>query len=99
KNQVDRWKTVGELIEALTGRPTSLIRPPRSKSGGVVGAKPDTNPSNPTNVSSEDALAKTVGSGDHGAAPIAVADTLASGDPRDSQQALARGAAGAHRDR
>src|SRR5262245_52357605 len=49
KKQDDRFKTVSDFLETLTGRPTSVMRPPRAKS--AAGKVAD---SNPTNVSSEE---------------------------------------------
>jgi tRNA A-37 threonylcarbamoyl transferase component Bud32 len=84
KKPDDRFRTVTEFVEALTGRPVSLLRPPKAKaSGGTAGV--DTGGKT---MSQEAALANTVGSGDHGAPPAAVADTLASGDHRDSRVTL-----------
>src|SRR6185503_10069650 len=87
KKQDERFKTASDFLEGLTGRPTSVMRPPRPKSGGAKVAD-----SNPTNISSEEALAQTVGSGDHGKPPMAVADTLASGDHKDSRPTIGTGA-------
>jgi eukaryotic-like serine/threonine-protein kinase len=90
KKQDDRWSTVGAFLEALTGQPTSLIRPPRPKPAGTASTSSSVG-SNPTNVSSDEALAQTVGSGDHGKPPMAIADTLASGDHRESRPTLGTG--------
>jgi hypothetical protein len=67
-----------------------VVRPPRAPQGAKSGAAKAAE-SNPTNVSSEEALAQTVGSGDHGKPPMAIADTLASGDHRDSRPTLGTG--------
>jgi serine/threonine-protein kinase len=88
KKPADRFRTVTELVEALTGRPVSLVRPPRGR-GRATGAT-DAGTAK-TSSSSQAALANTVGSGDHGSAPMAVADTVASGDHRDSRPAVGTG--------
>ena len=75
----DRYATVAELVEAMTGSPLSLARKPRNTSAAPIGAS---TPSQNLKNSSGDAFAKTMGSGDHGASPVsASAATLDSQGP------------------
>jgi tRNA A-37 threonylcarbamoyl transferase component Bud32 len=103
KKPDDRFSSVGELVEALTGKPVSLIRTPRAKSGagggpGSLGGAARTGGGVRTTARDE-AFAATVGSGDHGAPPLAVAATVASGDHGASPLGVAETAAsGDHRD-
>jgi serine/threonine-protein kinase len=84
KKQDDRFATVGDFFVALSGEQVSLNRTPRT-------AQPASIPPSDPKVSSAEALANTVGSGDHGEPPLAIAETQASGDHRDSRPALATG--------
>ena len=68
KLPVDRYATVGDLVEAMTGSPLSMVRKVRPGSGSPVAA-PQTQ-SSKTNSKSDDAFAQTMGSGDHGVSPV-----------------------------
>ena len=70
KAQADRYPNVGELVEALTGSPLSMVRKPKV-SASPVGA---TTPSQNSNKSTNDAFAQTMGSGDHGVSPVVTVD-------------------------
>ncbi|MEP6861552.1 MAG: protein kinase [Deltaproteobacteria bacterium] len=65
KAPADRYATVGEFVEAMTGSPLSLVRKPKV-SGAVAAGSPSQNSKN----SSNDAFAQTMGSGDHGFSPV-----------------------------
>lgn len=66
KKPDDRFATVGELVTALTG--VGLVTLPSTSSAGIDPRAPSSR-----KVSSADALAKTMGSGDHAEALMATA--------------------------
>src|SRR5664279_5300856 len=70
KKPEDRYATVAELVEAMTGSPLSIQRKPKVSAGPL----PATTPSQNLKNSSNDAFAQTMGSGDHGASPVATVD-------------------------
>jgi serine/threonine-protein kinase len=84
KPQDQRFASVNDFFVALSGEQVSLVRAPR---GGAPASIPPADPK----VSSAEALANTVGSGDHGEPPLAIAETQASGDHRDSRPVVATG--------
>ncbi len=73
KAPADRYANVNELVEAMTGSPLSLIRKPRASGGQAAAATPSQN----LKDSSNDAFAKTMGSGDHGASPVRTGEAFA----------------------
>jgi serine/threonine protein kinase len=79
KKPEDRYQSVNELVEALTGSPLSLVRKPRASRGGSGAAPPSSRNAADSNNSSRDAFARTVASGEHGASPTAA--TLAPVSP------------------
>ena len=70
KVPADRYATVADLVEAMTGSPLSIQRKPKVSAGPL----PATTPSQNLKNSSNDAFAQTMGSGDHGASPVATVD-------------------------
>jgi tRNA A-37 threonylcarbamoyl transferase component Bud32 len=97
KNLDDRWPSVSDFVQALTGAPLVTGRRP------VEIAPGDGTPSDAATAAEEaarrDALAGTVASGDHAAAVgLAAAATMASGDhaPAPIKAAVAAGAATAN---
>jgi len=65
KAPAERYATVGDFVEAMTGSPLSLVRKPK-----VSGAPVSSSPSQNSKNSSKDAFAQTMGSGDHGFSPV-----------------------------
>ena len=65
KAPADRYATIGEFVEAMTGSPLSLVRKPKG-AGAVASGSPSQN----SKDSSKDAFAQTMGSGDHGFSPV-----------------------------
>jgi len=65
KAPADRYATVGDFVEAMTGSPLSLVRKPK-----VSGAPVSSSPSQNSKNSSKDVFAQTMGSGDHGFSPV-----------------------------
>jgi serine/threonine-protein kinase len=85
KKPEERFNNVDEFVEALTGdklsshRGAALIsRPPGSRARTGSGGGASGSESGKRKVTSDDALANTVGSDPHGTSPIAVAETVAS---------------------
>ena len=74
KKAADRFASMAELIEALTGSPLTTLR--RSAGGA---AEPIGVPTRDLKVKSGEAFAQTMGSGDHGP-NVGTAQTMASGD-------------------
>jgi serine/threonine-protein kinase len=72
KEQAERPQTVNAFVEALTGRPLPEKRP-----GSSPVSLDGRNPSSQRKLSQQDALAQTVGSGDHGES-LAAAATVSS---------------------
>jgi eukaryotic-like serine/threonine-protein kinase len=70
KVPADRYAHVGDLVEAMTGSPLSMVRKPKVSAGPL----PATTPSQNLKNSSNDAFAQTMGSGDHGASPVVTAN-------------------------
>ena len=68
KVPAERFATAGDLVEAMTGSPLSMVRKVRAGSGSPVAAPPSQ--SSKINAKSDDAFAQTMGSGDHGVSPV-----------------------------
>ena len=66
KVPAERYATVNDFVEAMTGSPISLVRKPKTSMVGAAAASPSQNLKN----SSNDAFAQTMGSGDHGFSPV-----------------------------
>ena len=69
KAPAERYATVGDFVEAMTGSPLSLVRKPKV-SGAPVSSSPSQNSKNSSPSRGEDAFAQTMGSGDHGFSPV-----------------------------
>jgi len=66
KVPAERYATVGDFVEAMTGSPLSLVRKPKVSGPPAAAGSPSQNSKN----SSNDAFAQTMGSGDHGFSPV-----------------------------
>ncbi|MBP9203301.1 MAG: protein kinase [Kofleriaceae bacterium] len=93
KKPDERFRTVAEFVQALTGDALSTGRGPVPASVAAARDAPS------QRGAAGDALARTVDSGNHGPIPLGVAATMASGDHSGSaeraRQQLAASAAGA----
>ena len=81
KASTERFSSVGDFVEALTGQPLSIIR---------VGGSPAAaeGPGSGKRGRSNEAFARTVGSGDHGASPVSGIEATAA-----SVKSIVRGSA------
>jgi eukaryotic-like serine/threonine-protein kinase len=69
KAPADRYATIGEFVEAMTGSPLSLVRKPKV-SGAPASGSPSQNSKNSSPSRRAEAFAQTMGSGDHGFSPV-----------------------------
>ena len=69
KAPADRYATIGELVEAMTGSPLSLVRKPKV-SGAPATGSPSQSSKNSEPSRGAEAFAQTMGSGDHGFSPV-----------------------------
>jgi serine/threonine-protein kinase len=96
KNADERYPSVSSFIEALTGAPVSVMRvakPPAPDIGFAAGSKASDGARKP--MTPQEALARTMGSGDHGASPLVAGDAATIQSQNGSAGAATGAASGA----